>query len=100
MDFYRSTIKRCFTWYNAPRTCDRPLPVEFKVSIPEDRIFNRVISNISVVLRETTLTITDSIGTGSPVESEIVRVVFPSTTEMAEITRSEIKTPIFRVRIR
>ena len=30
---------------------------------PKDRIFNRVISDISVVLRETTLTISDSIET-------------------------------------
>ena len=48
---------------------------------PEDRIFNHVISDISVVLRETTLTISDSI------ESEIVRAVFLSTTEITEIIR-------------
>ena len=52
----------------------------------EDRIFNRVISHISVVLRETTLTISGSIDTGSAVESEIVRVVFLSATEISEIT--------------
>ena len=50
----------------------------------EDRIFNRVISDISVVLRETTLTISDSIQTGSPVEKEIVRVVSLTTTEITE----------------
>ena len=42
---------------------------------PDIKIFNRVISDISVVLRETTLTISDSIETNSPDESEIVRVV-------------------------
>ena len=34
---------------------------------PEDRIFNRVISNISIVQRETTLAVSDSIQTGSQV---------------------------------
>ena len=34
---------------------------------PEIRIFNHVIFDISVALRETTLTISDSIKTGSPV---------------------------------
>ena len=53
----------------------------------EDRIFNRVISDISVVLWETTLTISESLRTGSPVESEIVRVVSLSTTEIPKITR-------------
>ena len=36
--------------------------------------FNRVISDISVVLKETTLAISDSIETGSQVETEIVSV--------------------------
>ena len=56
---------------------------------PQDRIFNRVISDISVMLRETTLTFSDSIGTvsSSPVETGIVRVVSHSTTEITEITR-------------
>ena len=36
---------------------------------PEDRISHRVISDISVLLKETTLTISDSIETGSPVET-------------------------------
>ena len=40
-----------------------------------------VLSRISVVQRETTLTISESIETNSPVESEIVRVVPLSTTE-------------------
>ena len=35
--------------------------------------------------REDTLTIPDSIKTGSPVESEIVKVVSLSTTEITEI---------------
>ena len=49
---------------------------------PEDQIFNRVISDISVELREITLTIkTDSL-----VETEIVRVVSLSITEITEIT--------------
>ena len=38
-------------------------------SDPEDRNFNRVISDISVVLRETTLTISDSIET-DPLEPD------------------------------
>ena len=37
---------------------------------PEDRIFNHVISDISVELRETTLTISDSIETGSQSKSK------------------------------
>ena len=37
-----------------------------RYSYPDDRIFNLVISDISVVLRETTLIISDSIETGSP----------------------------------
>ena len=58
-----------------------------RYQIPKDWIFNRVISNISVELRETTLIISDSIETCSPVESEIVRVVSLCRTEMTEITR-------------
>ena len=60
-------------------------------------ILNRAISVISVVERETTLTV--SITTGEPVsiESEVVRVVSLSTTEISKITR--LKIPIFRVRI-
>ena len=52
---------------------------------PEDRIFNFAISDISVVLRETTLTISDSIVTVSSVESEIVRMVYLSITKITEI---------------
>ena len=54
---------------------------------PENRIFKRVISDISVVLRETTLTISDSIEIVSPVESEIMRVNSLSTTGISEITQ-------------
>ena len=61
----------------------------FKVWDHEGRILNRVIVDISNVLWETSLTVSDSIETGSPVESEIVRVVSLSTTEITEITRSK-----------
>ena len=53
---------------------------------PEDQIFNRVISDISVIQRETTLSILDSIETGTPVETEIVKVV-SLVTEITEIIR-------------
>ena len=46
------------------------MEASFKVFDPDDRILNRVISDISFVLRETNLTISYSIETGSPVESE------------------------------
>ena len=46
------------------------------------------------MLRETTLTISDSIETVSPVESEIMRVVSLSTTKMPEITRFKTKTDL------
>ena len=62
-----------------------------KESFSEDQIFNHVISDISLVLRETTLTTSDSIETGSPIETEIVRVVSLSTTEITEITRFKTK---------
>ena len=68
---------------------------KLRYSNPEDQIFNRVISDISAVLRETTLTISDYIETGSPVESEIVRLFSRSTVEITgEITR--LIKPIFR----
>ena len=53
-----------------------------KVSYPEKRTFNRVISDISVVPKETTRTMSDSIETSSPVESGVVRVVSLGTTEI------------------
>ena len=72
------------------------MSIHFKVSHPKDMIFfNRVISDISVVLRETTHTISDSIET--PVECEILGVVSLSTTEITEMTR--FKTPIYWVPI-
>ena len=58
-----------------------------KVSYPEDKIFNGVISEFTVALRETTFTISHSIETGSPVKTEIERVVSLSTTEISEIIR-------------
>ena len=64
---------------------------DLRYPIPEDRVFNRVISDISVVQRETTLTISDSIETASLVGSEILRVVSPSTTKITEITRFKKK---------
>ena len=48
---------------------------------------NHVISDISVVLREATLTISDSIETGSTDESEMGRVDSLSTMEITEITQ-------------
>ena len=63
---------------------------------PVDRIYNRVISDISVVLRENTLTISDSIKTGLLVETEVVRVVSLTTTDITEITRVKKKS-ILRV---
>ena len=64
---------------------------KLKYPNPEDRILNRVISDIFVVLRKTIHTFSDSIETGSPVESEIVRVVSLSPTEITEITRLQKK---------
>ena len=66
-------------------------PRSLRYHDPEDRIFNRVISDISVVLRETTLILPDSIETGSLVETEIVRVVSLSKTEITEISRLKKK---------
>ena len=54
---------------------------------PDNRLLNRVISVISIAPRETTLTISDSIEAGSPVETEEVRVISLGTTEITEITR-------------
>ena len=72
---------------------------------PEDRNLYCIISDISVMLRETPITISDSIEIGSPVDSEIVRVLSLRKTAIAEITRfkkkkeEEKKKPIFRVGI-
>ena len=60
-------------------------------------MFNGVISDISVVLKETSLTITDSVETSSPVESEIVQVVYSlSSTEIPEKTRYKKKKDLQR----
>ena len=58
---------------------------------PKNRCY-RIISVISVVLRETTLTISDL--TSEPVskESEIVRVVSLRTAEISEIIRLKIQS--------
>ena len=55
-------------------------------------IFNRFISFISVVLQETTLTISVSTGELVSMETEIVRVVSLSSTEISEITRLKIRS--------
>ena len=60
----------------------------FQLRYPTGRSdFRRVISDISVILRENTLTIADFIETGAPVEIEIVRAVSLSATEITMITR-------------
>ena len=63
----------------------------FNVFDPEDQNFNCVVSDISALLRETTLTISVSNETGSPVKFKIVRVVSLSTTELSEITRLKLR---------
>ena len=62
----------------------------------EDRRFYRVISEIYVVLREATLTTPDSIQTGSPGETEIVRVVSFIISEITEITQFKGKKKRFK----
>ena len=57
------------------------------VSGPEDLIINRFFSDISVKRRETILTISYSIETDTPVQTEIVRVNSLGTTVITEITR-------------
>ena len=46
-------------------------------SYNEDGIFHRVTSDISVVIRKGTLTISDSVETGSPVETKLHFLIFP-----------------------
>ena len=71
-----------FSWVEFPLiSC-----FEIKVSYPSDRILYSTISDISVVVRETTFTISDSIEIASPVEYEIARVISLCTTEITEIT--------------
>ena len=60
---------------------------ELKYLNPEYWIFNRVISDISVALREITLTIPDSIEIDSLFESDTVRVVSLCTAEITGIKR-------------
>ena len=76
-------------------------PIHFYLRYPDpvSRIFNRVFSDISDVLKETTLTISHYTETISPGESEIVRVASFSTTEIIDITRFRNKNRIFRVGI-
>ena len=62
----------------------------FRHQDPEDRIFNRVISDTSVVIRGATLSTSDFIEKGSAAETEIVRVVSLSKTEITDITRLKI----------
>ena len=56
---------------------------KIRFSYPEDRIFNRVISDISIVLRESTLTISDSTETGTPLHYGS----FPFTTAVGSERR-------------
>ena len=56
---------------------------------PEGRVVNSVIS---VILRETTLTISLSTGELVSMESEIVRVVSPSAMGISEMTRLKIRS--------
>ena len=57
--------------------------------------FYRVILVISLVLRETTLTISDSTGETVSLQYEIVKVVSFSTTEISEITRLKKSNLLF-----
>ena len=59
---------------------------------PEDRFLNPDISVISVVIWETTLTISDFTGEPVSLESGIVRVDSLSTTEISEIKRLKIRS--------
>ena len=53
---------------------------------------NRALSVISVVLRETTLTVSVSTGEAVLMESEIVREVSLNTSEISEIIRLKIRS--------
>ena len=69
------------------------LSTQLRYPKPEDRFFlSRVISVISVVLSETTLTMSVSAGEPVSMETEIVRVVPLSTTEISEMTRLKIRS--------
>ena len=52
----------------------------------KDRIFNLVISDISVLQRETALTLSDFIDTGSPLETEKVKMISLSIMEKKDNT--------------
>ena len=54
---------------------------------PDGRVYNRAVLDISVVLWETILAISDSIETSSPIETETIGVVSLSTTEITEMIR-------------
>ena len=79
-------------------SCHSMMQPSLGCSDPEDRILKCVTSDISVTLRKAAPNISDAIARG-PVESEKVRLVSLSTTEIAEITRlkKKKKNPIFRV---
>ena len=93
MQFAQADIGRYFLLFAKFCTCERKFYLMIRSTLRhsdlEGRIFNLVISDISVVSRETTLTIYDYIETGSPVESKLVRVVALSITEITEIKRLE-----------
>ena len=61
--------------------------LKLTVSHPDDRIFIGVVSDVSVVLRETTLTIQILLRQAQQFEKEIESVVSLSTTEITEIKR-------------
>ena len=68
-----------------------------KVSLPRRSDFNRVISDIFAVQWETTLTISDSIETDTPFETEVVKVVSFSTTEITDLPRTDTFTKISKL---
>ena len=57
-----------------------------KVFHPEDQFFDIMLSLISIVLRETTLTISDLISEPISMESQTVRVVSLCPMEISKIT--------------
>ena len=60
---------------------------------PDGRVYNRAVLDISVVLWETILAISDSIETSSPIETETIGVVSLSTTEITEMIRFQKTDP-------
>ena len=84
--------------YSFPTECKLLTILRIKFALlryqnPEDRIFNCIILDISVVPRDTTPTISDSTETGLPVKSEIVRVVSLIKMEITEIIRFKNRIP-------